>query len=148
MLGELTGKEIDALLENKVLGRIGCHDKGQTYVVPITYVYDGDAIICHSAPGKKIDMMRSNPKVCFQIDHMDDMGNWQSVIVWGLYEELRGEEAARSIELFVRRLAPMLTSETSRPAHGFSEKFDPQTMKSIIFKIRIGKKTGRYEKRI
>ena len=148
MLGELTGPQINTLLANNVLGRIGCHDMGQSYVVPITYVFDDDSIIGHSAPGKKIDMMRSNPRVCFQVDQMEDMGNWQSVIAWGLFEELKGDEALRAITLFVRKLSPYITSETSRPTHGFNlEKFDPQEMKSIIFKIRIGKKTGRFEKR-
>jgi hypothetical protein len=41
-----------------------------------------------------------------------------------------------------------MPSETSRPTHGFNpEKFDPQEVKSIIFRIRFGKKTGRYERR-
>ena len=63
MLGELTGIQIDEVLRSNFIGHLGCHDYEETYVVPITYVYNGDSIICHSAPGKKIDMMRSNPKV-------------------------------------------------------------------------------------
>jgi nitroimidazol reductase NimA-like FMN-containing flavoprotein (pyridoxamine 5'-phosphate oxidase superfamily) len=43
MLGELTPEQINAVLFSEVVGRIGCHSEGRTYVVPITYVFDGDA---------------------------------------------------------------------------------------------------------
>ncbi|NND35175.1 MAG: pyridoxamine 5'-phosphate oxidase family protein [Saprospiraceae bacterium] len=147
MLGELSGVQIDKVLANNVIGRLGCHDMNETYVVPITYVYDGAAIIGHSAPGKKINMMRSNPRVCFQIDQMQNMRSWQSVVVWGRYEELKGKEAVMAMDIFTKKLSPLMTSETSKPIHEFSqEKFNPADMKSIVFKINIGKKTGRFEK--
>lgn len=148
MLGELNGVQIDEVLSENVVGHLGCSDLGETYVVPITYVFDGDSIICHSAPGKKIDMMRSNPRVCFQVNQMEDMGNWKSVIAWGLFEELKGDQATKAIKNFTDRLLPLMPSESSRPTHGFNpEKFNPQEMKWIVFRIRLGKKTGRFESR-
>lgn len=148
MLGELNGAQIDAVLRQNVIGHLGCSDLGETYVVPITYAYDGDSIICHSAPGKKIDMMRSNPRVCFQVNEMQDMGNWRSVIAWGQFAELKGEEARDAIKKFTNRLASLMPSESSHPTHGFNpEKFNPQEVKWIVFKIRLGKKTGRFEQR-
>ena len=39
MLGTLDAARIEALLGEEVVGRIGCHAEGRTYVVPITYVY-------------------------------------------------------------------------------------------------------------
>jgi nitroimidazol reductase NimA-like FMN-containing flavoprotein (pyridoxamine 5'-phosphate oxidase superfamily) len=146
MLGELTAAEIDKMLSDNVVGRIGCHDMQETYVVPITYVYQNGSIICHSAEGKKIEMMRSNPRVCFQIDEMTDMRHWRSVIAWGRYEELQGKAAEEAIGVFVHRLAPLLTSETAMPIHVFHhEKFTPADLKSVVFRINFGKKTGRFE---
>ena len=54
MLGKLTDKEIKQVLQNNLLGRIGCHDDGKTYIVPVNYVYDGTYIIAHSMMGMKI----------------------------------------------------------------------------------------------
>jgi uncharacterized protein len=68
MLGELKPEQINAVLFNEVVGRIGCHGEGRTYIVPITYVFDGDAVYGHSAEGLKIRMMRANPNVCFEVD--------------------------------------------------------------------------------
>ena len=48
MIGKLNNEEIEEFLKENVLGRIGCHDKGKTYVVPVSYVYDGKYIIVHS----------------------------------------------------------------------------------------------------
>lgn len=54
MLGELNPTMIERLLHDNIVGRIGCHSFGRTYVVPITYAYDGNAIYAHSAEGTKL----------------------------------------------------------------------------------------------
>src|SRR5580692_2462231 len=88
MLGELNERQIESLLKDLPIGRIGCHADGITYIVPVNYVYDGIAIYVHSAKGLKIDMMRKNPEVCFQTDAIDSLSNWVSVIAWGKFEEI------------------------------------------------------------
>jgi hypothetical protein len=88
MIGELATPHIEELLKSEVMGRIGCHHAGTTYIVPTSYAYDGTYIYVHTHEGMKVEMMRKNPAVCFQVDNMRDMANWQSVIAWGTYEEL------------------------------------------------------------
>ena len=100
MLGELNRAEIEQTLRTQAVGRIGCHANARTYVVPITYVYHGQAgIYFHSLDGLKIQMMRANPSVCFEVDVVYDLANWQSVIAWGRFEELTGEAAAKGLSL-------------------------------------------------
>jgi uncharacterized protein len=82
MLGELNEAQVDQVLRSEVIGRLGCHAQGRTYIVPITYAYDGDCIYGHSAEGMKVRMMRANPNVCFEVDEMESMANWRSVIAW------------------------------------------------------------------
>ncbi len=36
----------------------------------------------------KLALMRKNPSVCFEVDDMQNMANWKSVIVQGKFEEL------------------------------------------------------------
>lgn len=88
MLGELDGLQIEDLLMSLPVGRIGCHAEGITYIVPINYVYENDTIYAHSKKGMKMDIMRKNPDVCFQVDAIDDLLNWESVIAWGKFEEI------------------------------------------------------------
>ena len=88
MQGELETREIDNLLSDNYIGRIGCHANGKTYVVPISYAYYDQTIYAHTYDGMKVQMMRDNPNVCFQIDKMHGIADWESVITWGVYEEI------------------------------------------------------------
>lgn len=86
MIDELSGAEIDDLLRDQAVGRIGCHTDGLTYVVPVIYAYDGEELYGTSMEGQKTRMMRENPSVCFEVDEYDGAGSWRSAIVQGLYE--------------------------------------------------------------
>ena len=55
---ELTAAEIDELLREQVVGRIGCHADGLTYVVPVIYAYDGQCVHVASIEGQKVRLMR------------------------------------------------------------------------------------------
>lgn len=48
MLGELNTDMIEGLLKSQFLGRIGCHAKGVTYIVPVHYAYEAPYIYAHS----------------------------------------------------------------------------------------------------
>ena len=47
----------------------------QTYVVPVTYAYDGEAIYAHSLEGLKLALMRKNPHVCFEVEDVQGMAD-------------------------------------------------------------------------
>ena len=69
MLGDLNPEQIERLLQTETVGRIGLHAEGRTYVVPLTYVFEGNGVIGHTRAGMKINMARENPDVCFEVDH-------------------------------------------------------------------------------
>jgi len=148
MLGELNAEQIEHVLSANLTGRIECHSDGKVYVVPVTYVYDNGFIIGHTGEGMKINMLRKNPDCCFEVDAMQNMANWQSVIAWGTFEELHGEEATKAMQKLINRLLPLMTSQTSQPSHGLEQipKQDTHLVKVIVYRIRIKEKTGRFEK--
>jgi nitroimidazol reductase NimA-like FMN-containing flavoprotein (pyridoxamine 5'-phosphate oxidase superfamily) len=149
MIGKLTNEQIDEVLKANVLGRIGCNDGKKTYVVPINYVFDGKFIIGHSVAGLKIQMMRKNPEVCFEVDEMKSFTNWKSVIVWGTYQELTEErDRYGAMKLFVDRMMKMKISETAVPPEISEQRVHPRSpgnIKPVIYRIVITEKTGRYE---
>jgi nitroimidazol reductase NimA-like FMN-containing flavoprotein (pyridoxamine 5'-phosphate oxidase superfamily) len=95
----LASEEIERVLRAQVVGRIGCHTSGRTYVVPVCYAYEEGAIYAHSGRGLKIEMMRQNPSVCFEVDHIEDLTNWNSAICWGTYQELSRGDAQHGLDL-------------------------------------------------
>jgi uncharacterized protein len=82
MIGTLMASEIDDLLGNQVVERIGCYVNNRVHVVPVSYAYHAGSVYVHSYEGLKLEAMRLNPDACFEVDDLRDMGNWQSVIAW------------------------------------------------------------------
>ena len=139
MLGRLSRARITKVLRDGTVGRVGVCSGGHTYVVPITYVYDGNSIYGHSTFGQKIRMLRKNPSVCFEVEEIDDLANWRSVISQGTYEELDGELATAAALLIRARFGPLTTSATAGPAGGSGRAH-------VSYRIRLREMTGRYER--
>ena len=149
MIGKLSIQEIEEVLKENVLGRIGCNDGTKNYVVPISYVYDGNHIMAHSLEGMKIEMMRKNPDVCFEVDMINDFADWKSVIAWGRFEELTDElERHNIMKLFVDRMLHLKISETSATPEIVKERNHSHTkdVNPVIYRIQLTEKSGRFEK--
>ena len=148
MFGHLSEDAIEDVLHKQFIGRIGCNYNDLTYVVPIGYAYDGKYVYAHAEEGMKINMMRENPHVCFEVDTIENMGNWKSVIGWGDYEELSDEkERAFAVNILLNRGIPKGSSKTSylTPDWPFHSK-NTTDIEGIVFRIRLNIKTGRFER--
>ena len=150
MIDEMKSQEIEALLKSQIIGRLACHADGVTYIVPMSYAYDGEYIYGHAFDGMKIKMMRKNPQVCFQTDKMENMANWQSAIAWGEFEELKtATERKAALQKLMDRALPVISSETTHLSPHWP--FPPEELgniEGVIFRIKVGKKTGRFEKKL
>ena len=145
MIDNLSDDQIDHILSSQVVGRLGCHAEGKTYVVPIAYVFDGSHIYAHSRIGRKIEMMRKNPEVCFQVDVIDNMANWRSVMIDGEYEELKTHALQeRALKLLKARLSPIITSDAAKPLD--TPPPGEKRLRPVFFRIKMLEKSGRYEK--
>jgi nitroimidazol reductase NimA-like FMN-containing flavoprotein (pyridoxamine 5'-phosphate oxidase superfamily) len=148
MLSELNSKQIEHILHSSIIGRIGCHAEDITYVVPVTYAYDGTHVYGHTKDGMKIDMMRKNPIICFEVDVIDNMSNWRSVIAWGKFEELKTPyERKNAMNIIMDRVMPLMTGETTI-SHSMTDSHQNtiESMKGVVYRIELTKKTGRFEK--
>jgi len=148
MFGNLNAAEIENLLRQEITGRIGCHADDVTYVVPISYSYDGTYIYARTFEGMKLNMMRKNPSVCFQVDHMQNMANWQSVIAWGKFEELTEKQLRNNaLKHLIDRHVPLIASKTVQlTAEWPFPAVDLEVIKGVVFRIKVEKKTGRFER--
>ena len=133
VIEELTEDEIDAFLRRQLIGRVGCHAFGRTYVVPVIYVWDGGYVYVQSIEGRKTRMMRANPEVCFEVDEYEPDGSWRSVIVDGVFEELEGSAAEAVLALLVQRFVGRRRETAGRVAG----------RKPVAFRIRATSVSGR-----
>jgi hypothetical protein len=136
MISTLPENEAKELLTHCRLGHLGCISNNEPYVVPVNYVYDGESVFIHSLYGKKINAMRENPKVCFQVDHIETDFQWRSVIVYGRYEEITIEaDRDKAMGLLLKHF-PSLTPVETYIVEGAG------TPAPIIFRIRVEKITS------
>jgi len=102
--------QIHAIIRDCEVCRLGLAVDGEPYVVPVSFGFNGEAVFFHSAKrGKKIDMMKANPRICVQFERNvklvtddDDACSWtfqfESVIGFGSVAELVGvAEKARGL---------------------------------------------------
>ncbi|MGY4386463.1 nitroimidazol reductase NimA-like FMN-containing flavoprotein (pyridoxamine 5'-phosphate oxidase superfamily) [Pedobacter sp. UYP24] len=148
MLGELTITAMEELLNNQVIGHLGCHADGETYVVPINYVYRGLTVYAHSKTGKKIDMMRKNSRVCLLVDQIKDTFTWKSVILTGKFEEITDEsEKHQAMQGIIHKLMPLTNTPHQGPSHAIAPDINGK-IEAIVYKILIDTMTGRFERSV
>ena len=130
----LPAEGIEELLRTAIVGRIACcgHGSvgdGRPYLVPLAYGYDGKAIYAHSGPGRKLDLMRTEPRVTFEVDEAQASDRWRSVIAEGTFEEIDDpqERTAALAVIYGPAGTPDLGTQT------------------VVFRIRLTSRSSRFE---
>lgn len=114
---EITDPEkLRSVIKKATVCRLGLADGGEPYVVPVNFGYEDNCIYFHSAAsGHKIDVLKKNPRVCFEIDADIEIlrheknkcqVNYRSVIGRGTAVFLNSmEEKTRAIKVIMRQCA-------------------------------------------
>ncbi len=144
MSESLDADRIERLLRDTSVARLGCHVEGRTYVVPVAYVYRDGACYGHMSEGLKVRMLRSNPSVCVEIDRVESLSRWESVIARGTFEELAGEAAREGAALFMQRVHAALTGREGTGGE-IARLVEAALRRGIVYRIRLEEKTGRVE---
>ena len=138
---EMIGDDCRALLARSSFGRLGCSLEDQPYIVPISFVYEGDDPHFFATFGQKIKWMRANPKVCVQVDEIASPFQWQSVVVVGSYQELKEPqfelELAHARKLLDRPYRWWLNVLAERQL-----KSDEELIPPLFFRVRIESLSG------
>jgi uncharacterized protein len=136
MIKNLTREESLMLLRSARLARLGCVTEEGPYVVPVSYVFDGEYAFIHSLPGRKVTALRADPRACLQVDDIVSDSRWRSVIAFGVYEEVAAPaERARILgRLFTHY--PMQTPVEATIVQ------DAQPPNVVVFRLRVGRITG------
>lgn len=108
---------IDGILDRARVCRLAMVDGDSPYVVPLCFAHWDGVIYVHSAlKGRKIDLLKKNPRVCFEVDDLletleaGDPCDWslryQSVIGFGRAVFVDDpEEKQKGLNIVFRRYA-------------------------------------------
>ncbi|MEZ4791924.1 MAG: pyridoxamine 5'-phosphate oxidase family protein [Gelidibacter sp.] len=147
MMKNLENDEIKYTLQNNYIGHLGYIYNQRPFVVPITYYYDeqNHSIICYSGEGHKVMAMRKNNAVSLQVNDVNSVNNWKSVLVHGTFEQHFGSDAKAFLHQFSLGVKDIITEkEHKRP--NFISDFSSKIYKEdvpIVFLIKIEEITGK-----
>jgi uncharacterized protein len=143
LIKEMTSKQCHEFLGRMEFGRLGCVHDNQPYVVPTYFAYEPDRLYGFSTLGRKIEWMRSNSRVCLEVDEVISTKSWNCVIVSGRYEELPNEaqymcERERGFKLLDKRFLWWQAAYSAEQLRCAS-----QPSPTILYCIHVDDMTGR-----
>ncbi len=123
--------EIEEIIRRAAVGRLGLAADGEPYVVPLNFAYEDGRIFFHTGlEGRKLEMIKKNPRVCFEVDEQAEVvvneqaclstAYYYSVIAWGTARLVDGaEDKMRALDLLVTKYAGPTRCEPI-PEHALS----------------------------
>ena len=140
-IDELNETECREFLSRTSMARLGCSLNDQPYIIPVGFAYEDDFIYVFATLGKKIEWMRTNPKVCVQVDESKGQSDWVSVIANGEYQELPepkfAAERAHARSLLQKRHHWWLNALAERRIQMRDQDIEP-----VFFRIQIQSLSG------
>lgn len=143
---EITNRrEIDEILSKATVCRIGFYDQQTPYIVPMNFGYNDNCLYLHSAPqGKKIDLLKSNPLVCFEVEQNIEIINTGIPCQWSMsYSSVIGYGTANIIS-DTKQKQEALQILIDHYSPGSSYVFPEKKLNEVtIIKIKITQMTGK-----
>lgn len=100
MIKPLSKKQCELLLSQNYIGHLTYVYQNRPFVVPITYLYKDNQIICYSGEGHKITAMRLHAPVALEVAEITSIKDWKSVVAHGNFKELEGPDAKALLHEF------------------------------------------------
>ena len=136
--------EVAQILEKAQVCRLAMVDQGRPYVVPLNFGFRDGSLYFHSAPeGRKIDVLKADPHVCFEVDELVKINKAPQACDWGVsFKSVIGTGMARMLET----PAEKKTGLDIIMAHYSGRAFDyPDEMlaKTAVIQVIIHEMTGK-----
>lgn len=77
--------QIEKILQESQICRLAMVDEDKPYMVPLNYGYREGCLFLHCAnKGRKIDLIKKNPHVCFEVDQLIRFEKAKLACDWGV----------------------------------------------------------------
>ena len=147
-------KVLEEILSQAQICRLAMIDNGEPYLLAFNYGFQNNCIYIHSAPeGRKIDILKRNPKVCFEVEQEARLIKGEEACKWStLYRSVVGYGKVEIITDFEKKWQAL---EIIMKQHGYPDKteFNKKEVDFIIIlKLTIssmhGKQSGNWNKMV
>ena len=136
--------ELESVLSSASLCHLSVVDDGKPYIVPMNFGYADRALYFHSAPeGRKIDILRKNPEVCFNVISRYDLVPGERACSWSTqYSSVTGTGKAEIItdrEEKEKGLAVLMRQYSEEEFDFSEEKLDG----AVVIRVEIATVMGK-----
>ena len=145
MIKSLKKEECQLILSQNYIGHLAYIYQNRPFIVPITYFYSDNRIICYSGDGHKINAMRQHDKVALEVAEISTITNWRSVVAHGQFIELERSNAKALLHEFSLGVKDVIMRKELRDLDfisEFSAKVDSDEIPTV-FVINIEELTGK-----
>lgn len=138
VLRALSDEEIEGFLARNHVGRIAFSFHDSVDIRPVHYVFHDGWLFGRTSVGEKLETLRHNQWVAFEVDEVEGALDWESVVARGTFHHLSPEGTEYDLRLYER--AATLIREVAPDA--WTRK-DPVAFRTELFGIAIDSVTGR-----
>jgi nitroimidazol reductase NimA-like FMN-containing flavoprotein (pyridoxamine 5'-phosphate oxidase superfamily) len=135
MIESLSAEEITSILVRNHVARIAFAVHDRVDIEPIHYVYAQGWIYGRTSPGAKLATVQRNRCVAVEVDEVESLFDWRSVVVHGGLYVLHAEDDREMWDHAVTLLRTLVPETlTAR---------DPAPHRDVVFRIARQEATGR-----
>jgi nitroimidazol reductase NimA-like FMN-containing flavoprotein (pyridoxamine 5'-phosphate oxidase superfamily) len=135
---ELSTEACHAMLRRHHVGRMAYAFHDRVDITPIHYVYSDGWLFARTSHGGKMDVLAHAPWVAFEVDEIDSVFDWRSVVVHGTAHTMEREGSALDAEHWARGIEAL---RVVVPETGTAD--DPVPYRTLVFGIFVHSVTGR-----
>ncbi|MBN1276291.1 MAG: pyridoxamine 5'-phosphate oxidase family protein [Deltaproteobacteria bacterium] len=137
-------KAVESIISSSKVCRLALSDGDQPYIVPLCFGYRDNALYFHSAvEGKKMEIIRKNPNVCFEFEKDVDLIRADIPCGWGMkYQSVIGFGRASVIDETDDKMDAVKIIMSQYSDHEFEFNRDSLN-KILIIKVEISEMTGK-----
>ena len=142
---EITNREdIEKFLRQSKVCRLAMVDGDKPYMVPLNFGYSDGCLFFHCAKqGRKIDLIKKNPNICFEVDELIKLNKASLACDWGIdFKSVIGSGKAQFLED---------SKEKTQALHAIMSQYSGRTFeypdemleKTLVIKVVIDEMTGK-----
>lgn len=135
---EMPREEIEEMLLRNKVGRLAFSFHDRVDVQPIHYVYERGWLYGRTSEGDKIASLTHNQWIAFEVDEVEDIFEWRSIVIHGSFWILHPRGSPRAEELWNKA-----SELVSRIVPGSLTEHDPVGFRQTLFRIAVSDVRGR-----
>jgi len=142
---EITNREdIENILRKSKVCRLAMVDGDKPYMVPLNFGYSDGCLFFHCAKqGRKIDLIKKNPNICFEVDELIRLKKASLACDWGIdFKSVIGSGKAQFLEDSKEKIQALNAIMSQYSGRTF-EYPDEMLEKTLVIKVVIEEMTGK-----